>query len=292
MRRGSSILIGAAALLGACGSDGDDVVVDASPEAVARAAAQTSGGTSGRVEGELVLHTDFALLDDAELSFHGVYDGEGRVEVTMQLGSLLDAAVDAGELTAEAAEEPVRYVFDGTTGYACWDAFAELLGGGASCFSFDPGAAAGPAPTSNPAALLAALAGAADVEPVGRDEVDGVPADHLQGTFTLGQALDTLPPEQAEELEQQLQLGDPAEAAATEVLDEPIPFDVWIDDDGYARRARYSIEVRPPGGLVDSVAVEADLRFSDFGADIVIDVPDPSDVSPVPLFALAGADGG
>jgi hypothetical protein len=95
-----------------------------------------------------------------------------------------------------------------------------------------------------------------DVREVGREDVRGTPTQHYRAVVDLERVLEGAPAESREELRSELE-------------EKTLPIDVWIDDDGLARRVR----------LVDhddEDSATVTVEFYDFGADADIEAP-PAD---------------
>ena len=104
------------------------------------------------------------------------------------------------------------------------------------------------------------LRGASDgVRDAGRDDVRGIPTTHYEGTLDLRKVVEQAPPEKRELLRAWLELiasdGPPT-----------VPFGLWVDDDGVARRLRIDQE--------DGVTTT--IEYYDFGVPVEI-TPPPAD---------------
>jgi hypothetical protein len=109
----------------------------------------------------------------------------------------------------------------------------------------------------NPAGLLKFLTAASeDVHDRGSETVRGTPTTRVQGTVDLQKVVDRSPPDQRAELQDWLDVL--AEDAPTTV-----PFELWIDNSGVARRLRLDQE----GGT--TVTIE----YYDFGVPVEIAAP-------------------
>jgi hypothetical protein len=269
MRR---IAVGMTALLtvaGGCGDDEEAVTITASPAAVVQAVDDTLGA-SGRFR---VLVTTTGDEGPTELEVVGAFDGAGRVELTADLGQLAPFA--GGVLPVELQGE-LRVVLDADVAYVCGEVLAAL---GASCGSVDASAAGSlPIALDDPfGALRSLVAEAQSVEEVGQEDVDGTETTHLRGTITPAEALAALDEGDSAALEQQLGSLGVDDAS----LDQPFPFDVWIDGEGRVRR--YHQETADgSGGLT--------VELRDLGTDVAIDVPSGDEV--VALDALLSGLGG
>jgi hypothetical protein len=245
----------------ACG-DEQTVTVEATPAAMAAAAARTLDEETGRLEATVT-----AGLGDGSytVDLTGAYDGPaGLLALDLDLGELLGGLAERFEGGAlDELGGPMQLVLDGDEAYVCGD-LVGMFTGGKRCGSVDAGDV-GLAGGVDPTAFLRGLVGSDEVAEVGPDEVDGVPVRHFAGTYTVGDALQDLPPEAAAVLEGSY-------AALGDIADTAIPFDVWIDDDGHVRRVTQEIAV---AGL----DLRVDQRYFDFGDDVDIEVPDPDDVA-------------
>jgi hypothetical protein len=249
----------------ACG-DEQTVTVEATPAAMAAAAARTLDEETGRLAATIT-----AGLGDGSYTVDvtGAYDGPaGLLALDLGLGELLDGLAERfGGGALDELGGPMQLVVDGDQAYVCGD-LVGMFTGGRPCGSVDAGdmaAAVGSAGGIDPTAFLRGLVGSDEVAEVGPEEVDGVPVRHFAGTYTVGDALEDLPPEVAAALEgSYADLGDIADAA--------IPFDVWIDDDGHVRRVTQELAVA-------GVDLRVDQRYFDFGDEVDIEVPDPGDVA-------------
>jgi hypothetical protein len=147
--------------------------------------------------------------------------------------------------------------------------------------------------TTDPSAYAGLFAGVFDVKASGEAEIDGVPTTRYAGTIDLkkvlrgftdvvGKDVDTATREQLEAaVEQFEELG----------IDQKIPFQIWIDEEGFPRRQRVTMDF---GDLVPG-AGEASLKmtvdYSAFGEPVEVDVPKPSEVTDV-TDQMAGVGGG
>jgi hypothetical protein len=171
-------------------------------------------------------------------------------------------------------------VMDGTTTFMSADAFGPLLpGGDAEWIRFDAEELAeqsgidvdqltGGAGGSNPADILAGLEGISEdgIDEVGSEEVRGVDTTHYAGEIDMEAALQQLEDAGAEGV-----MDDEAMDRFQELYgDTAIPVDVWIDDDGLARRMSM---VAPAAGE----EVEITIEMFDYGEPVDIEVPDESD---------------
>jgi hypothetical protein len=135
--------------------------------------------------------------------------------------------------------------------------------------------------TTDPSAYVGLFAGVFDVEASGEQELGGVPTTHYVGTIDLkkvlkgfadvvGEDADAATKEQLEEAVKQFEsLG----------IDEKIPFDIWIDEDGLPRRQRITMDFGKLVPGAEEASMEMTVDFSDFGKPVHIQIPDPSEVT-------------
>lgn len=147
--------------------------------------------------------------------------------------------------------------------------------------------------TTDPSAFVGLFAGVFDVKASGEQELKGVPTTRYVGTIDLkkvlagfsdvvGKDADAATRKQLEvALEQFMSLG----------IDEKIPFEIWIDEEGFPRRQRITMDF---GDLVpgaEEASMEMTVDFSDFGKAVDVKVPPASKVTDV-TDTLAGAGAG
>jgi hypothetical protein len=113
----------------------------------------------------------------------------------------------------------------------------------------------------NPAELVSFLRGASEAEEVGISEVRGTEAHHYRGTLSLERVIEQQPPEVQAQLRADLE-----EAEVKE-----LPFDVWIGDDGLARRLKM-------GDWNEASQPPATMDFYDFGIPVDIEPPAADEV--------------
>ncbi|MDQ5821009.1 MAG: LppX_LprAFG lipoprotein [Actinomycetota bacterium] len=114
----------------------------------------------------------------------------------------------------------------------------------------------------NPTGLIEFLTAASDdVRDAGSDEVRGTPTTRIEGTIDLQKVVDQSPAHQRAELQDWLNfLGEDAPTT--------VPFRLWIDDAGVARRLR-----------IDSEGVAtATIEYYDFGVPVKVVTPPASSV--------------
>jgi hypothetical protein len=247
-----------APMLAGCGEDGDGVTtVDAvslirsSPEAMADV---------GSAHMEMTMEVDGESIQ-AEGGFESTDDGE-RGTMTMQLPAPVNSSLEM--------------VFDGTTYYMSADAFGPMASqlhadwvrfdvealaemSGIDLDQIAPGGGA-----SNPTSALDGLEGISEdgVEDLGTEDVRGVSTHHYAAEIDMEAAID--------------QLGDGAiDAELADRFqeaygDEPVPVEVWIDDDGLGRRMTMDM-------TIEGEDASMEVEMFDFGEPVDIEIPAEGD---------------
>ncbi|MBK9180447.1 MAG: hypothetical protein IPM45_12975 [Acidimicrobiales bacterium] len=268
------------------GSAPGPVVVEATARFVREAAGRTEEARTAR----FVLTYSFTGVPEVaggELSFwaDGAFDLEhGRGRVNIDLSQIADAAVASGEVPPSAAADlglvygqRLETIVDGDTVYQR----IPLIGAatGKEWIRVDVAQLGGALPggadqrATDAAAYLDALDGAGTVTEVGREEVRGVPTTHFAVAIDP-QALAGSDDDQAS-LERIL-----GDEGLESLLASPLPFDTWIDDDGYVRRIAMVVDLSGlalpdvsgqalPAGAVLSFTIE----YFDFGAQVDVSPP-------------------
>lgn len=266
----------------ACANESDEATVltgDAAVAALRSAPDAAAEAGSGRFE----MTMSFDTPDGAfEITATGAYAGD-QMSMEMDLGSAMaDMAAASGETVPEGLDEPMRIVVDGTRSYMRFPMLDALTGesGWLSVTPEDMGMASGAlglgAGADDPAQLLETLRGVADdVTVTGEKEIRGVATTGYHGTIDLDRALAEMPADQR--------------AAAAPLLEQldgslgEMPVDVWIDADGLARRMQMNMDglmAKAMGEAAGGGRASVTIDFFDYGADIEVEVPDASEVTP------------
>lgn len=280
-------LVAPVLVLSACADRADveagGVAADAQPVDLLRQAPDRAvDAGSGRIEMVTTLVVDGTTH---ELTATGAFAGT-RARFEMDIAELL-AAEDLGGQLPAGADEPMEIVVDGTTTYLRMPLLAAVTGvdGWLSMSAADLGQSGDAlglgAGMSNPLQLLDALRGvSSDVEPIG-ESGDGERYGY-EVTVDLEKAADRLPEAQREEYLQQL-----GSLGVTE-----LHLEVWLDVDGLVRTLK--VDLADMAGASPELAGfesgQLEVRFSDYGADISVAVPDPADVTP--FAEVLGSMGG
>jgi hypothetical protein len=151
--------------------------------------------------------------------------------------------------------------------------------------------------TTDPSAYVALFAGAVDVREAGSETIDGVATTRYEGTIDIEQVLRRFP-----EL-----LGDDLDAAARRQLEEGLeqmlaqfetlgvegrlPFEIWIDEDGYPRRELISMDFSGLAG--EEATMEMRVDMSRFGQPVKVRPPVEREVTDITKLTeqLEGASG-
>jgi hypothetical protein len=116
--------------------------------------------------------------------------------------------------------------------------------------------------TNNPVSLLRFLTGASDdVRKAGSEDVRGTRTTHYEGTLNLQKVVDQASPDQRADLQEWLDF-------LREEQPTTVPFGLWVDSDGVARRLRID------AGEGASVLIE----YYDFGVPVEITTPSEDEV--------------
>lgn len=147
--------------------------------------------------------------------------------------------------------------------------------------------------TTDPSAFVGLFAGVFDVKASGEQELKGVPTTRYVGTIDLKKVLagfsNVVGKDADAATRKQLEVA--LEQFASLGIDEKIPFEIWIDEEGLPRRQRITMDF---GDLVpgaEEASMEMTVDFSDFGKAVDIKIPSASEVTDV-TETLAGAGTG
>ena len=260
-------------ILGACGSASD--VADRRAEddplaAITLAADKTSAVGSARVAMDMTMTSSEG---DITTSGEGVFDLDARRgEMTMNV-------VGPGNPGGMAMEG----VFDGTTIYMKFPPeIASQMPGGKPWLSMDLQAvgeqegldfnALMQSGSSDPTQTLHYLRGAAgDIETVGEEEIRGTTTTHYKATIDYDKVAEQAPADVRDGMERNV------EVIKEWLGDDSAPIEVWIDEDGLARRMEMSLEYAAGPAAGTELSMSMDLF--DFGVEADIQVPPPSQVT-------------
>jgi hypothetical protein len=272
------VAFGVVIALAGCGSSSQSVKLKVEPTVgfLAKAAERTSAAQTGHFE--MTMTTD---AEGKELTVGGTGsydDARGRLSMELDLSSLAGSlgGSDAGKLGQSLSGKVEMRFVDGVI-YMKMPFLTELAGGHTEWISMDPGGMGLGSPdglgsgTTDPSAFLDYLRGAGGtVEDKGHEPVRGVDTTHLASTITLRKSIDGLSAEQKDKMLRSFgKLG----GSVDELLDTPMPVDVYVDDSGMVRRLDMAIDMAAKG---KSVRVHVQIEFFDFGTPVEIEAP-PAD---------------
>ena len=236
------------------------------------------------------LHEELTMSVGAsgeKLSFSGEADVDNehrRVHMTMDMGLL------GGEM---------EILMDGGVMYMRSPMFQDA---GTEWVSMDPskmdpdaaaqvgGFGAG---TMDPSAFVGLFAGVFDVRAAGERELGGVPTTHYVGTIDLGKVLHGFSDVVGEDADAatKAQLKEAVKQFESLGIDQKIPFEIWIDEEGLPRRQRITMDFGDLLPGAEGASMDMTVDFSDFGKPVHIQVPDPSEVTDM-THALGDAGSG
>ena len=263
MRRTLALLaLTLAALPLACGGD------DLSPKAaVAEAATKTADAGSARVS----FNGEMTGVPGGPFEIRGEGEFEGqRGRVTFDMSDF--AAASGGAFGSE-----MEMIMDGLVIYMKFPSeLAAQLPGGKPWLKMDLKEAGKELgidfedlmqfQQADPTQSLRYLLGASDdFEEVGSEEVRGVATTHYRGTVDLRKVAELAPEEVRTTYERVIAL-----AGVTE-----LPFEVWVDEEGLARRMKYE-QPLPSGSGGQKSTMALTMEMYDFGVQVDVEPP-PSD---------------
>jgi hypothetical protein len=259
-----ALVLGLAACSGSGNADGEAVETQARPAsaqaAVAAAGEATQGARSARV-------TFTATLEGG--AAEGTFTGEGafterRGRMTMDLSGLGGGgAFGSGKLEVifDRLVVYLRFppeVVQGLPGARAWLKIDLAALGAQQGIDFEQLLQLN---QSDPTEALVYLrAAGSDFREVGTERVRGAETTRYRGTIDLRKVAAQAPAQARKSYERVIELSGKTE----------LPMDVWIDEEGLARRIRF--EQRLPNGA----ALKMTQELYDFGADVDVELP-PAD---------------
>ena len=135
--------------------------------------------------------------------------------------------------------------------------------------------------TTDPSAYAGLFAGVFDVRASGEANIDGVATTHYVGTIDLAKVLEGVSDVVGEDVDAATkeQLEAAVEQFSALGIDEKIPFQIWIDEDGLPRRQRITMDF---GDLVpgaEEALLDMTVDYSAFGEPVNVEVPKASQVT-------------
>jgi hypothetical protein len=256
---------GGGVAVSSCGSDEGNGRVD-----VAAAAKTTAGKGTARMTMSMRM-SGLGLPDPISIKAQGVTAlSEPRARLSIDLGPLLTlVGAPAGE------DRDLEMILDGADVYVRPPRMEELtVPGGKQWVALDlealaaaaglPAAGLGALLSIDPASQLRALKAAKRLEEVGKEEVDGAQTTHLRGSYRLSDLIAALPEGERDEARRALRALKRVGGEETGI-DDPVPEDIWVDEDDVTRRMRSASKVPAQAGApAGSIVVSYVLR--DFGA--------------------------
>lgn len=235
------------------------------------AAVESAVATSGRFEASLMLAATPELPQPFTIYMEGSFNPE-RLEMKMDMSGAFEGAAATGGIDFSALGDlsDVRFIFDGDTAYMKFPIFA-IMGVTTdwvelpSDDAIDTAGLAGVESTSPAAALASFLDAGGEVSVIGTETIRGEESTRYRILFDIDE------------------LGELAGNVTVEDLRaagiEQIPMDVWITGDGLISRYAISYE---GVGAAQVLSMQYDLF--DYGENIVIDLPDEDNVTPMDSF--------
>jgi hypothetical protein len=137
--------------------------------------------------------------------------------------------------------------------------------------------------TTDPSAYAGLFAGVFDVRASGQADIAGVATTRYVGTIDLQKVLEGFSDVIGEDVDAATKEG--LEAAVKQFgalgIDEKIPFEIWIDDEGLPRRQRITMDF---GDLVpgsEEAVLDMTVDYSAFGEPVEVEVPKLSQVTDI-----------
>lgn len=139
--------------------------------------------------------------------------------------------------------------------------------------------------SSNPAQMAALTLGAERVEEVGTEDVRGTSTTHYKVTVNLKKAAAAAEGELKKVVDKAVEM----------YKTETIPFEVWLDDDGLARRMKFFVDFSQMNLPEDTAAqmpegsMDITMETYDFGTPVSVTAPPADQVTD--MTSLAGSGG-
>jgi hypothetical protein len=284
----------ATAGLAACGESSDDGDRGTIPVLSAHALANVADTTTAKGTMRMTMRQTMSLGGEGSLpmSGHGVFDtknNRGEMTMTMDLSSLEGAGMLGGT-----ASNKQHVIIDGSTMYMSSPLFAAGLPGGKKWLKLDLAKFGGQAgldlgslmqsASQDPTQMLRFLKGASgDITKLGTETVRGQPTTRYRATIDFTKIPDTVPASERAAVR----------SAMRELVrlggSRTMPVEVWIGDDGVARRVATDMTMTIEGRRMK---LAQRIEYYDFGSKVVIDVPRASETFDAAELgrALGGSD--
>ena len=142
------------------------------------------------------------------------------------------------------------------------------------------GALGSMAGVADPSALLGMLQSSISAETIGVEPIDGADTTHYQVTVDVAGALSSFANAIADQERKQVETTLPAVEAKLKAAGlERIPFDVWVDGDGFVKRMRASVDLSALEPQGPAPAVSITMTLSDVGQPVDVRPPPAGQVT-------------
>jgi hypothetical protein len=248
---------------------------------------QAGDPASARVEGSMEIVGAASLDGPLEITvpFSAAYDADsGNSSFSMDMSAMADVAADGSDedmsgMVGFMGDIEVREI--GDTSYIRFGFFNQMLGAETEwvsmpqeegeAFSNDMAAI----PTSPNSMLDSYRDADAEVEELGRENVNGVEATHYLVTLDAAAYLASLTEAERAELEE-----------TSPLPDADLPMDLWISDQGHIVRMVMEID----GSAMEAASPEDDFERMTFTYDI-FDIGEPVSIEAPPASDVTAVDG-
>lgn len=265
-RFGAAALMVLALFTAACGKDGEQVLA-AAGETTAEAGTSRLAMTVSAESAEPSTGSSVPAAAPLQMEVEGLIDYEtGHGIMTMDMGALGIPGAPEGDAEMRMLGSVVYMKLPGNElGNRPWIKFdleAMAEAGGAPVPGLNPA-------SNDPRGVLDALRGVSgDVEDLGEDSVRGVATTHYRANVDLSKAEEAVPEARRKDF-----------AAFSEQLGiETLPIEVWVDEEGRARRFAYEVDT-PATAQAPASQVELIVDLYDFGVKVDVEAPPESEVT-------------
>ena len=261
--------------LAACGDDADDPGTQAAsltPQRLALVADRTTATDGVRMS----LEQTMTVAGQGSIPM----SAEGRFDTKRQRGDMT-MSMDTSSLAGGGEAVQQRMIFDGLTLYMSSPILQQILPAGKRWTKLDLGAFGKHAgldlgalmsqgASQDPTQVLAYLkAASGDVSRVGSEAVRGVPTTHYKATIDFRKMPDSAPADQRAAVRRSIEQLIELSGAST------APIEVWIDEDGLARRL---LTTTTTGTAAQRVKLRQRIDLYDFGTKVDVTIPPASAV--------------
>ena len=137
--------------------------------------------------------------------------------------------------------------------------------------------------TTDPSAYAGLFAGVFDVRASGAADIDGVATTRYVGTIDLAKVLEGFSDVVGEDVDAATK--EQLEAAVEQFdalgIDEKIPFQIWIDEDGLPRRQRITMDFGELVPGTEEALLDMTVDYSAFGEPVDVEIPKASQVTDI-----------